>query len=89
MASYPELRFNVEGHTDNVGSAAMNQELSLRRAMTVRDYLIEQGVPASKIDVAGLGLSAPIGDNATTDGRARNRRVEIVVSGAPLTTANL
>jgi outer membrane protein OmpA-like peptidoglycan-associated protein len=89
VASYPELRFNVEGHTDNTGSAATNQELSLKRAMTVRDYLIGQGVPASKIDVAGLGLSAPIGDNSTTDGRARNRRVEIVVSGAPLTTATL
>ncbi len=89
VASYPELRFNVEGHTDSMGSAAMNQELSLKRAMTVRDYLIEQGVPASRIDVAGLGLSAPIGDNTTTDGRARNRRVEIVVSGAPLTAVSL
>jgi outer membrane protein OmpA-like peptidoglycan-associated protein len=89
VASYPELRFNVEGHTDSMGSAAMNQELSLKRATTVRDYLIAQGVPAAKIDVAGLGLSAPIGDNTTTDGRARNRRVEIVVSGAPLTTARL
>jgi outer membrane protein OmpA-like peptidoglycan-associated protein len=89
VASYPELRFNVEGHTDSMGSAAMNQELSLKRAMTVRDYLIAQGVPASKIDVAGLGLSAPIGDNATTDGRARNRRVEIVVSGLPLPTTRL
>jgi outer membrane protein OmpA-like peptidoglycan-associated protein len=89
VASYPELRFNVEGHTDNVGSAAMNSELSLKRAITVRDYLIEQGVPASRIDVAGLGLSAPIGDNATVDGRARNRRVEIVVSGGPLIAANL
>jgi outer membrane protein OmpA-like peptidoglycan-associated protein len=89
VASYPGLRFNVEGHTDSVGSVAMNQELSLKRAMTVRDYLIEQGVPASRIDVAGLGLSAPIGDNTTTDGRARNRRVEIVVSGGPLIAASL
>jgi outer membrane protein OmpA-like peptidoglycan-associated protein len=89
VASYPGLRFNVEGHTDSVGGVAMNQELSLKRAMTVRDYLIEQGVPASTIDVAGLGLSAPIGDNTTTDGRARNRRVEIVVSGGPLIAANL
>jgi outer membrane protein OmpA-like peptidoglycan-associated protein len=89
VASYPELRFNVEGHTDNTGSAAMNQELSLKRAITVRDYLIAQGVAASKIDVAGLGLTAPIGDNTTTDGRARNRRVEIVVSGLPLPTTSL
>jgi outer membrane protein OmpA-like peptidoglycan-associated protein len=81
VASYPDLRFNIEGHTDNVGGVAMNQELSLKRAMTVRDYLIEQGVPASRIDVAGLGLSAPVGDNTTADGRARNRRVEIVISG--------
>jgi outer membrane protein OmpA-like peptidoglycan-associated protein len=88
VASYPGLRFNVEGHTDSVGSAAMNKELSLKRAITVRDYLIQQGVPASRIDVAGLGLSAPIGDNTTSDGRARNRRVEIVVSGGPLIAAN-
>ena len=89
VASYPDLRYNVEGHTDNTGGAAMNQELSLKRAMTLRDYLIGQGVPASKVDVAGLGLSAPIGDNSTTDGRARNRRVEIVVSGAPLAATRL
>jgi len=88
VASYPGLRFNVEGHTDSIGSVAMNNELSLKRAMAVRDYLIEQGVPASSIDVAGLGLSTPIGDNGTTEGRARNRRVEIVVSGGPLIAAN-
>ena len=89
VASYPGLRFSIEGHTDNMGSVAMNQELSLKRAITVRDYLIEQGVPASRIDVAGLGLSMPVGDNTTTDGRARNRRVEIVVSGGPLIAASL
>jgi outer membrane protein OmpA-like peptidoglycan-associated protein len=87
VASYPDLRFNVEGHTDNVGSAGTNSELSLRRAITVRDYLIGQGVAASSIDVAGLGLSMPIGDNSTADGRARNRRVEIVISGGPLIAA--
>jgi outer membrane protein OmpA-like peptidoglycan-associated protein len=88
VASYPGLRFSVEGHTDNTGGLAMNQELSLKRAMTVRDYLIGQGVPASNIDVTGLGLSAPIGDNGTAAGRERNRRVEIVVSGGPLIAAN-
>jgi outer membrane protein OmpA-like peptidoglycan-associated protein len=85
VASYPGLKFTVEGHTDNVGSEATNKELSLRRAMAVRDYLIGQGVQASSIDVAGLGLSTPIADNSTADGRARNRRVEIVISGGPLT----
>jgi outer membrane protein OmpA-like peptidoglycan-associated protein len=84
VASYPGLRFKVEGHTDSTGSVTTNNDLSLRRAITVRDYLIGQGVPASSIDVAGLGSSMPTGDNATAEGRARNRRVEIVVSGGPL-----
>jgi outer membrane protein OmpA-like peptidoglycan-associated protein len=85
VASYPGLRFEVEGHTDNTGSVATNNELSLRRAIAARDYLIGQGVTASSIDVAGFGFAKPIGDNSTTDGRARNRRVEIVLSGEPLT----
>ena len=84
VVSYPQLRYNVEGHTDNTGSAAKNEELSLKRAIAVRDYLIAKGVAASATDVAGLGASTPIADNATADGRARNRRVEIVVSGGPL-----
>lgn len=83
VASYPDLQFKVEGHTDNVGDVGSNNELSLRRAIAVRDYLIGQGVAASNIDVAGLGLSMPVGDNSTVDGRARNRRVEIVISGGP------
>ena len=87
VASYPGLRFVVEGHTDNVGSEATNSELSLKRAIAVRDYLIGQGVAASTIDVEGLGPSRPIGDNSTADGRARNRRVEIVISGGPLMSA--
>jgi outer membrane protein OmpA-like peptidoglycan-associated protein len=84
VASYPGLRFNVEGHTDSTGSVATNNDLSLRRAITVRDYLIGEGVSASSIEVAGLGSSMPTGDNGTAEGRARNRRVEIVVSGGPL-----
>ena len=84
VASYPGLRFTVEGHTDNTGTIAKNNELSLRRAIAVRDYLIGQNVAASMIDVAGLGPSRPIADNTTAEGRARNRRVEIVVSGGPL-----
>jgi outer membrane protein OmpA-like peptidoglycan-associated protein len=88
VASYPGLRFMVEGHTDNTGSIATNNELSLRRAIAVRDYLIGQNVAASSIDVAGLGPSRPIADNASAEGRARNRRVEIVVSGGPLEAAS-
>jgi outer membrane protein OmpA-like peptidoglycan-associated protein len=78
------LRFNVEGHTDNTGSVTANNDLSLRRAIAARDYLIGQGVAASTIDVAGLGSSRPVADNSTADSRARNRRVEIVVAGGPI-----
>jgi len=84
VASYPGLRFDVEGHTDNTGSPTANNELSLRRAIAVRDYLIGQGVAASTIDVQGLGSSRPMADNTSADGRTRNRRVEIIVSGGPL-----
>jgi outer membrane protein OmpA-like peptidoglycan-associated protein len=84
VASYPGLRFNVEGHTDSTGSVVTNQELSMHRAMTVRDYLVAHGVPASSIDVVGFGASTPLADNSTADGRARNRRVEIVLSGGLL-----
>ena len=82
---YPTLRFKVEGHTDSTGSYEKNRTLSLQRALTVRDYLIAQGVPASTIDVEGLGPDRPVADNATNDGRARNRRVEIILSGGPVT----
>jgi len=88
IASYPDLRFKIEGHTDNTGTPATNSELSLKRAISVRDYLIGQKIQASKIDAEGLGSSRPEGDNETADGRARNRRVEIVISGGLLTASN-
>ena len=87
VASYPNLKFTVEGHTDSTGSAATNQELSLRRSITVRDYLIGQKIPASSIDAEGLGSERPVADNETADGRAKNRRVEIVISGGLLVVA--
>ncbi len=88
VASYPELRFTIEGHTDNVGSDLTNNELSLRRAISVRDYLMSLGVPASSIEVQGHGPSRPVADNTSADGRARNRRVEIVLSGGILVARN-
>ncbi len=78
---YPSLRFKVEGHTDSTGSDETNRVLSLQRAMTVRDYLIGQGVDAASIGVEGLGPYQPIADNSTSEGRARNRRVEIILTG--------
>ena len=80
-------KFVVEGHTDSIGSEATNEELSYRRAGTVRDYLIERGVPAEKIKAIGYGKSRPVADNATAEGRANNRRVEIVIQPKSQLTA--
>ncbi len=84
VAAYPDLRFRIEGHTDNVGADSMNMDLSMRRAISVRDYLIGLGVPAVHIEVQGFGPARPVADNAVPEGRARNRRVEIVISGGML-----
>lgn len=75
----PDSKMVVEGHTDSQGSAAFNQDLSQKRAQSVRDYLVSRGIAADRITAAGFGPSRSIGDNATADGRANNRRVEIVV----------
>jgi outer membrane protein OmpA-like peptidoglycan-associated protein len=69
----------VEGHTDSQGSESYNQVLSQRRADTVRDYLMQRGYPADRIQARGMGENRPIADNASPEGRANNRRVEIVI----------
>jgi len=69
----------VAGHTDSVGSDKYNMKLSLRRANAVRDYLVKQGIPASRIRTEGLGETEPVASNDTADGRAQNRRVELHV----------
>jgi outer membrane protein OmpA-like peptidoglycan-associated protein len=69
----------VEGHTDSQGSAAYNQDLSQRRADAVRDYLVLKGYPTDQIVARGMGKGTPIADNASPEGRANNRRVEIVI----------
>ena len=75
-------RLRVEGHTDNTGSAALNESLSLRRAEAVRAALIQRGVAPSRIIAHGFGPAKPIGDNASDDGRALNRRIEIRIEKA-------
>jgi outer membrane protein OmpA-like peptidoglycan-associated protein len=67
----------IVGHTDSTGSDAINDPLSLERARTVSNYLQDRGVPASRLEIAGRGSREPVADNATPEGRARNRRVEI------------
>lgn len=72
----------VEGHTDSTGSDATNMTLSQTRADNVRDYLIARGVPANRIRAKGVGEGSPVADNRTAEGRANNRRVEIIISPA-------
>ena len=73
----PTARINIIGHTDNTGGPAINGPLSVARAQSVRDYLVDRGVSASRVETAGRGEREPVADNATEAGRARNRRVEI------------
>jgi len=81
ILAHPGLELVVEGHTDNVGSEELNQKLSENRAETVRAYLIQQGLAEASVASRGFGETTPVADNSTTEGRQRNRRVEIVVSG--------
>ena len=76
----------VQGHTDSKGSDEDNMKLSQLRAEAVRTYLVSQGVPDKMIRAQGMGESMPIADNSTPEGRANNRRVEIIVSSAKATT---
>lgn len=73
----PSARLMIVGHTDNTGSDAINNPLSVERAQSVRDYLVTRGVAASRVETAGRGDREPVASNATEAGRAKNRRVEI------------
>jgi outer membrane protein OmpA-like peptidoglycan-associated protein len=75
----PLSKLVVEGHTDSQGAASYNQDLSQRRAQVVRDYLVSRGIAADRITAQGFGPTRSIADNNSTEGRANNRRVEIVV----------
>lgn len=79
LKSEPGQRIVIEGHTDSVGSDETNQRLSQQRAEAVRSYLVSKGVPAEQISAVGQGESQPVADNGTPEGRANNRRVEIVL----------
>lgn len=74
-----ERRLTIDGHTDSQGSSSHNQTLSLQRADAVRTYIISRGYPADLIQTQGIGEDRPVADNASAEGRANNRRVEITV----------
>jgi len=75
----PDSTMVVEGHTDSQGKPDFNQKLSQARAQSVRDYLVSRGIASDRISAEGFGPTRTVGDNATAEGRANNRRVEIVV----------
>ncbi len=87
LQSHPDLRIQVEGHTDSVGSDDYNLRLSERRAESVRTGLVQQGIARDVVGTAGFGESKPVATNSTAAGRQQNRRVEIVVSGESIGTA--
>lgn len=79
LMAYPNSTIQILGHTDNVGDAVYNQDLSLQRAEAVADVLLESGVPFGRIQAIGRGEDQPVASNLTPEGRAQNRRVEIVI----------
>jgi outer membrane protein OmpA-like peptidoglycan-associated protein len=81
VASHPGVHVAIEGHTDNVGTDEYNQQLSERRAGSVRNFLVQQGVPPTSVSAMGYGESQPVATNGTAEGRQTNRRVELVVTG--------
>ena len=80
MNEYPKATFVIEGHTDNTGGSALNLRLSEKRAIAVRDYLVENGIATTRLEAKGFGEGNPIDSNDTRAGRANNRRVEIKVT---------
>ena len=81
VLAYPDLKLQIEGYTDAIGSEEYNQTLSEKRAEAVRDYLVSSGVSMNNVAAQGLGKADPVADNSTSAGRKLNRRVEMIVSG--------
>ena len=82
LREHPSMQIEVAGHTDNQGRASYNQDLSERRAQTVRSYLIERGVESSRLSTRGFGETSPMTSNDDAAGRALNRRVELRILDA-------
>jgi outer membrane protein OmpA-like peptidoglycan-associated protein len=73
------MYIEIGGHTDNIGSASYNKWLSMERAKSVAQYLIDRGIPEYRLEYVGYGLEKPIADNATASGRQQNRRTEFKI----------
>jgi len=81
LISNPDMKVEIQGHTDNIGSDSFNKKLSEQRAETVKRFLVAKGVAASRLSTVGFGSSNPVSDNKTAEGRSLNRRIEFKVLG--------
>ena len=79
LNKHQAIRIRISGHTDSIGIAEYNQELSVKRARSVVEYIMKQGVAASRLEYTGYGLKIPIATNATEEGRRKNRRIEMKI----------
>lgn len=79
LKEYPNTKVLIVGHTDNTGQAAYNQTLSEKRASSAANVLAQSGVEANRLEVTGYGITKPVADNSTVEGRSKNRRVEIAI----------
>ncbi len=84
LSVYQELDVSVEGHTDNTGTAEHNMKLSEQRAQNVLDFLVKQGIEGKRLSAKGYGMTMPVADNATKEGRQKNRRVDLVIKDTAL-----
>ena len=84
LSVYQQFNVSIEGNTDNTGSAEHNMKLSQQRADNVKNFLVEQGIDASRLEAKGLGMTMPVADNSTKEGRQKNRRVDLVIQDKAL-----
>lgn len=84
LSVYQQFNVSIEGNTDNTGSEEFNMKLSEQRATNVMNFLIEQGIDAGRLSAKGLGMTMPIADNSTKEGRQKNRRVDLVIQDKAL-----
>ena len=79
LVANPDIEVEIAGYTDNLGNARQNEVLSLARAQTVKDWLVESGIDQKRMNVVGMGIRDPVASNSTEEGRAKNRRIELQV----------
>jgi outer membrane protein OmpA-like peptidoglycan-associated protein len=79
MEQYPDMKIEIQGHTDDVGSAIYNMDLSIKRAKAVYEYLTKNGISSSRLTFKGFGQTDPAFPNDSEDNRSRNRRIEFKI----------